>query len=295
MMKERYLGNNFSEKQKNKNTLAVRCGFAILYFLFLPTAGAQETPSLGDAPTNYQLLFELNIHATQFTSDKFQNIYYVSPTNEVVKLQYDGTEQFRFINKTLGAPAYIDATNPFNLLLFYPDYQNVLTLDRTMNLAGQFNLFELGIFGLDAVAMAGDGNLWLYDAVNFHLKKIGKEGQTIVQSADLSLELNKAIRPNFMLEKDQLVYVNDFKAGILVFDVFGKYLKTLPINGLDRFQVVGNELLFFHQGRMFSFHLLTLLQNPVLLPQGITPNDQLRVEKDRLYVLKKDKLQVYRY
>ncbi len=265
----------------------------LLFTLFPQKISAQQTHSEDSLKNNYRLLFELKLDASLFTTDKLQNVYYVSNNNEVVKLQPDGTEQFRFIHKTIGMPSYIDATNPFNLLLFYPDYQNVLTLDRTMNLAGQFNLFDLGLFGVNAVGMAGDGNLWLYDVVNFRLKKIGSEGQTIVQSADLSLELNKAIRPNFLVERDQLVYLNDPERGVLVFDVFGKYLKTIPIPGLSRFQIFNNELLFFQNGKLHSFHLRTLLQKPVLLPAELTDDDEWRVGKDRLYLLKNGKLQVY--
>ncbi|MEZ4957138.1 MAG: hypothetical protein R2825_26505 [Saprospiraceae bacterium] len=265
----------------------------VFLFFFFPKINAQETLPANSLKNSYRLLFELKIDASHFTTDNLQNIYYTSRKNEVVKLRPDGTEQFRFINKTLGVPTYIDATNPFNLLLFYPDYQNVITLDRTMNLAGQFNLFELGLFGLDAVGMAGDGNLWLYDVVNFHLKKIGKEGQTIVQSADLSLELEKMIRPTILLERDQRVYLNDPGVGILVFDVFGKYLKTLPLLDVATLQVIDDELLFFQNGQLYSFHLRTMLQSQLLLPPGISKNDELRVGKDRLYVLKKGKLQVY--
>ena len=288
MTRELFLGNNCLRKKKWK--VASLVFFISLFFLKI---NAQEISPTDSLKSSYQLLFELNIDAAQFTTDKLQNIYYISQKNEVVKLSPNGIEQFRFINKTLGKPTHLDATNPFNLLLFYPNYQNIVTLDRTMNIAAQFNLFELGLFGLDAVGIAGDGNLWLYDAVNFRLKKIGREGQTIVQSADLSLEMNKAIRPNYLLEKEQLVYVNDPEAGILVFDVFGKYLKTLPIKDLDGFQVVGDQLLFFQQGQMYSFHLLTLIQSLVLLPKGIAGEDFVRVEKDHLYVLKKGRLQVY--
>ena len=268
--------------------------FSMLFlFLFFTKINAQEIPPPDTLENNYKLLFELKIDAAQFTTDKLENIYYISKNNEVIKLNPEGIEQFRFVNKTLGIPTYIDATNPFNLLLFYPDYQNIVTLDRTMNLAGKFNLFELGLFGLDAVGMAGDGNLWVYDAVSFRLKKIGKDGQAILQSADMSLEIGQTIRPNFLLERNQIVYLNNPDLGILVFDVFGKYLKTLPIKGLDRFQVVGEELLFFQNGQLHSFHLMTLLQSQVLVPQAVTAESFLRVEKDRLYVLEEGKLQVF--
>ena len=266
----------------------------VCFLLFFSKNHAQDTLAT-DSSNTYKLLFQLELDAVQFTTDKLQNIYFISQKNEVVKLMPDGAEQFRFINKTIGQPTYLDATNPFNLLLFYPDYQNIITLDRTMNLAGQFNLFQLGLFGNGPIGMAGDGNLWAYDVVNFRLKKIGQNGSAILQSANLGLELGRAIQPNFLIERNQLVYLNDPASGILVFDVFGKYLKTLPIHGLDRFQVVGDELLFCKQGKMHSFHLRTLLQNPVLLPKEVSEESQLRVEKDRLYVLEKGLLKVYQF
>lgn len=269
----------------------------LLFFLFscFSNLRAQDSLRFDTTQNSYEFLFQLDIEAEYFTTDKLQNIYFISSKNEIIKLQPDGKEEFRFINKTLGQPTYIDATNPFNLLLFYPDYQNVVTLDRTLNLAGQVNLFEIGLFGLEAVGMAGDGNLWLFDIVNFRLKKIGQTGKTILQSADLSLELRKSIKPNFILERDQLVYVNDPVIGIMVFDVFGKYLKTLPLKNLSTFQIMENELLFYENEKLNSFHLQTLLQNSLLLPEGISTNDQLRIEKDRLYILQKEQLKVFRF
>ena len=303
MKQDVYLENKTRERRSSEGSLYLIPDGLRLYHislaLFLCLLGsvaktaAQDSLRVNYPKNNYQLLFQLEIEATHFTTDKLQNIYYISQKNEVIKLRPDGTEQFRFINKTLGSPIYLDATNPFNLLLFYPDYQNVITLDRTMNLAGQFNMFGLGLFSLNAVGMAGDGNLWIYDALNFQLKKIGKEGQVIVQSADLSLGLNLSIQPDFLLERDQRVYANDPESGILVFDVFGKYLKTLPIFNLAAFQIVGDELLFFREGQLYSFHLITLLQTPMMLPEGVTADHYLRIQKDKLYALGDGKLKVY--
>ena len=234
-----------------------------------------------------------NLMQKAFTTDKLQNIYYLSTKNEIVKLKPDGTEQFRYINKTLDEPTYLDATNPFNLLLFYPDYQNVVTLDRTMNLAGQYSLFQLNLFQVNAIGAAGDGNLWVYDEVTFRLKKIGLDGRVILQSSDLSLELGENIKPNLLLERGQQVYLNDPAYGILVFDVFGRHSKTLPIMGLTTFQVSGDQLLYWNQGQLKSFHLKALLEVGIRLPVGVPPESKVRVEKDRFYALVGRSLKVY--
>ena len=178
-------GYNCTFKSFPKRTgLLLSC----LVFFFLELAFAQNNHQDG-----YQLLFEIKTTAKDFTTDKLQNIYLLDAKNEIVKLTPNGTEQFRYPNTTLGEPNYLDATNPFNLLLYFPDFQNVITLDRTLNLAGELNLQQLGFFRVNALGMAGDGNLWVYDEVDFRLKKIGQDGQIILQSSDLSLELRQSL------------------------------------------------------------------------------------------------------
>ncbi|HHM20522.1 MAG TPA: hypothetical protein ENJ20_00740, partial [Bacteroidetes bacterium] len=205
-----------NKKRKLQQAFAVG-GVAALssFFLFAPQMAAQDTLHNRPAAKDYHLLFARDLPATWFTTDKLRHIYYILPKNEVIKMDANGTVLFSYFNKTLGPPAWIDATDPFNILLFYPDFQTITLLDRTMNPTGHFNLFEAGLFGINAVCMASDGNLWLYDPINFQLKKTGRHGQFILESADLSLQpgLKEALAPNLLLEKNQRVYLNDPRQG----------------------------------------------------------------------------------
>lgn len=270
-----------------------------LSLLFLISPAFSQTKN---AENGYTLLFEIEVEAKDFTTDKLQNIYLLNTKNEIVKYTPTGQEQFRYPNTTLGEPTYLDATNPFNLLLYFPDYQQIVTLDRTLNLAAELNLLQLGLFQVNALGMAGDGNIWVYDEVNFRLKKIRKDGSVVLQSADLSLELRQGIRPNFLLERGQQVYLNDPEMGVLVFDVFGRYSKTLPLKGLTSFQVIGDKLIFMENDQLQSFHLQALLQSPLRLPMstddkpdGISAEKKVRVEKNTLYILEENELKAYRF
>jgi hypothetical protein len=265
-----------------------------LFFLFFQNCSAQAVQQ-DTAATQYERLFSIGITAHNFTSDKLGNTYLLAEGGVAIKSGPDGREQFRYFNKTLGEAAYLDATNPFHLLLFFPEYATVLTLDRTMNLTGQFNLMQFGLFQINAVGMASDGRLWLYDEVNFRLKKIESNGETITEGADMSLVLGKTIKPNYLVERDQTVYLNDPALGILVFDFFGQYQKTLPIKGLHYFQVFEDQLIYFSGGRLLSFHLKALLEKPIQLPPGIGPDDKVEVQKDRLYALNKQGLRAFQF
>jgi len=77
-----------------------------------------------------------------------------------------------------------------------------------------------------------------------------------VQLANL---LNKNIQPNFIVEYNNQVYLNDPKVGILVFDNFGTYIKTLPIFGLTNFQVKEKYLLFVNEkNEIMTYDFFTL-------------------------------------
>jgi hypothetical protein len=269
----------------------------LFFFFCFSNAACQVAPpaASGTSGEAYRLLFTIDAQAKNFTTDKLQNIYLLTPDNEVVKYTPQGQEQFRYPNKTLGNASCLDATNPFHLLLFFPDYQNVLTLDRTLNPTGQFNLLQFGLFQVNAVGMASDGRLWVFDEVDFRLKKFESDGTLVTEGNDLSLVLGKTIRPNFLVEKDQLVYLNDPKVGILVFDVFGQYQKTLPIQALTEFQVFEDQLIYFKEGKLYSFHLKALLESVIRLPEGARRDDKVKVQKDRLYLLGENSLRVFKF
>ncbi|MBI5915439.1 MAG: hypothetical protein HY842_08685, partial [Bacteroidetes bacterium] len=247
----------------------------LLLTAWLPTANSQQ-------PT-----------AKNFTTDNLGNLYLLTPDNEVIKYTPDGQEQFRYPNKTLGEATYLDATNPFHLLLFYPEYQTVLTLDRTLSLTGQFNLLQFGLLGAQAVGMSGDGMLWVYDETSFLLKKMAADGTVVVRSADLSLATGQSFRPNFLVEREQTVFVNDPAVGVLVFDVFGQYRKTIDLKGLQEFQVLDDQLIYNRDGQLWSFHLKALLEKPFSLPVQLPQGSKVRVGNGLLYVLDAGILKTY--
>lgn len=267
--------------------------FLAVCSVLLPCCSSTQ-PVLHSPTDTPQMLFAIDGKFKLFEVDNLQNIYLFDERNELVKYTADGREQFRYPNSTLGTIASIDASNPLLLLVFFPDYQNVLLLDRTLSPAGQFNLFRAGLFEVTAVAMATDNHLWAFDAAEFRLKKLDRFGEVLLQSADLSLVLGKTIRPIAMREHDQQVFVNDPKEGILVFDAFGKYLKTLPLKEVTDFHFAGTEMRYLQKGQFKAFDLQLLQERAIQLPDEVKQPKTVRVVGDRLFVLTAAGLKAYR-
>ncbi|MBI1226443.1 MAG: hypothetical protein GC192_14515 [Bacteroidetes bacterium] len=285
---EKHLGNNISaaaKKLASCRILNLRCVF--LLFLFLFSFGKIQLAS-GQSPT----VFIEKIK--NFTTDNLGNIYTLTFDNQVVKYSPEGTEQFRYPNRTLGEASLLDATNPFHLLLYFPEYQTVLTLDRTLSVTGQFNLLQLGFQSVKAVGTSSDGLLWVYDETSFLLKKISADGTVIAQSGDLSLATGRPLHPVFLVEREQTVFLSDPDFGVLVFDAFGQYRKTIPLPGLTAFQVLDDQLVYLRAGQLWSFHLSALLERPFFLPFELTQAKATRVVNGILYVLENGNLAGHR-
>lgn len=251
-------------------------------------APAQTIPS-----SSYHLISPIPIETKFIATDKLQHIYAVTPKNEVVKYAADGKELYRFSNNTLGNLAYIDTTDPFNLLLYYPDYQLIITLDRTMNKIGELNLLDANALQVNAIGLSNDGNIWLYDEANFRLRKVDRNGQTLAESQNMSLLLTQAPRPTQLVARENRVYLADPALGVLVFNNFGQYDKTIDLKGIFAFQILENQLIFQEETKLNAYDFKSFLITEMALPAGVDVGVQVQIQKNRLFVRKPDVIKVF--
>ncbi len=245
-------------------------------------------------PGPYRLLRTFPAAVSFFTTDKLQHLYLVTPDNTVLKYDSDGRLLFDYNNNTLGRLAHIDATNPFNLLLYYPDFQTALTLDRTLNKIGEFNLWNLPVMEAGPVAMAADNGLWIFDNGAFRLLNVDQNGELRRQSDNLSLLLSATPQPAFLIFRDNFVYAADPALGILVFDNFAQYVRTYRVENVREVQVLGQQLLYRRgDGAFIVYDLQTFDERPLPLPPDVEGILQVRIQKDRLYVLHEGGLSIY--
>ncbi len=144
------------------------------------------------------------------------------------------------------------------------------------------------------MASSIDGHLWFYDNTTFQLKKIDETGNIYQQSQPLNSITDAVPNPNFMLEKDNALYMNDPAIGILVFDFFGNYNKTIPIKGLTKFQIFQDQIIYFDDKKMNAYNMTTFDLKRLTLPDSVEVVGAA-IQKDRLAILKKDHVDFYRY
>ena len=86
------------------------------------------------------------------------------------------------------------------------------------------------------------------------------------------------------MEYDNRVYLNAPDIGILVFDIFGNYIKAIDILGLDYFQLYENQLFYVEDETLQSYHLLSFFKQKIELPILKPHLQQLFISQELLYL-----------
>ncbi|HLG02541.1 MAG TPA: hypothetical protein VI731_03035 [Bacteroidia bacterium] len=199
-----------------------------------------------------------------------------------------------YSNKTFGAITSADATNPLRIVLFYRDFNRVVFLDDMMSQNG--DPVELETFGFPTatlVCSSRDNGLWIFERQNNELIRLNRNMQIEQRTGNLAQIIDTTLQPNFLIEKDTKLFLNNPVSGVLVFDLFGTYSKTIPVKGIRALQVIDDNVVYYNNHRLLMWDMLTNEES--LLQTGDTIALDMRIEKEKLFMMRKDEVRTYTY
>lgn len=242
-------------------TLRVGC-LVVNIALFWQIVAAQTVDS-------FTLMHSFEAQVQVLTTDKLKQIYYVSPRQVLYKCNEEGKVLFEFSNRYLGTLGKVDVSDPFDILLYYPDYQTILFLDRTLNMTADIRL-KAEQFPLPAlVAVGRDRQVWIYDAALNTLNRMDRQGNIKSSSQDLSLLLGRRFTPNQLVCNERGIYLVDPEQGVLVFDLFAQFQSFLPLGGIEQVQTFDQFLLYRRAGQYYLGESIGNTQVLVGLPANL--------------------------
>lgn len=193
-----------------------------------------------------------------FTTDEMGNVYALR--GDVLELYNPKGELLqRNSLKTFGRIGAIDAFYSLKPMVFAQEQGQLAVLDNT--LAVQGSVIDLPSNGYPQVTMvcaSVQNSFWFFDQKELELVRVDAQLRPLARTGRLDQLIGYAPAPLQMLELDNWLYVNDPKRGIIVFDVFGTYAKTIPITGALSFEVRGKKLFYFHAEGFHALDLMTL-------------------------------------
>ncbi|HTB30967.1 MAG TPA: hypothetical protein VK808_03020, partial [Bacteroidia bacterium] len=199
---------------------------------------------------------------------------------------------FSYSDKSYGRITSIDANDPLKMLVFYRDFPEVVLLDNTLSQNGNpFSPADVGFPLATLACTSHDNGVWLYDAQNFQLIRLDVNLSVVQKTGNLAQSIGTPLNPDYLMEYNNFVYLNDSAQGIFVFDSFGSYYKTIPITGLTSFEVRGDDLFYVSKNRIRTFHLKTIMEDASMAPD--TLSSEVRIEKNILCEKYNDTVRVF--
>ena len=158
----------------------------------------------------------------KYQIDQLGNVFYIDVKNNIVKIDAISAKAINYAALSNGEAEIIDVSNPFSVLVYYPNFFKAKILDVNLSEIADYDLrsnYPNSFFSL--VCTAPVNGFWAYDEFTRKLFKLDGNFQSKQQSQDIYLYTKKIIKPNYLCASKEEVFLNDPKVGILVFDFFG--------------------------------------------------------------------------
>jgi hypothetical protein len=240
---------------------------------------------------DFVLIRSIQVNADFFTVDILGNLYAVQ--KKTLTLYNDqGNVLHTYDNKSSGDITAIDASNPLKILVYYKDFNQIVFLDKTLSISGSpISLEELGISQSSFACTSYDNAFWVYDNTKSQLLRFDKNLVIQNQSENLSQIVDK-LDPCFMTEQNNSLYLCDPAKGILIFDKYGTYNKTLPVLKCCFLQVFDNKLFYLSDNMLKAIDLQNYNETSIELPEKEITGVQWN--NDHLFLSKKNGISVYK-
>lgn len=173
------------------------------------------------------------VEVADFFLDPAGKPYFLLADSRLITANPLGGNSYSFFDSSLGAPDYVDVTDPFQLLVYYREYGTVLVLDRTLNELSRIDLFaNPNIEQPGAIARSYDGGVWVFDDWSYQLLQIDARGEVARRTNNLRLQLREDIAPGAIFVsplKVMLYFAEEERARLAVFTNYGEFERWVEL------------------------------------------------------------------
>jgi hypothetical protein len=243
----------------------------------------------------FSLSARIELGCKYMQTDRLGNVFVVSKTNQLYKYNSQGKLLSTLNYKYLGNISSVDPTNPLEVYVFYKELNMVLFLDNNLAYRGELNLSDYGIIQAAAIARSYDNGIWVFDIGDMQLKKMNKAGEILQQSGNVRQFMQQPSVPSYIIDDNNRVYINDPTNGVLVFDIFANYKRTLNIKSASDFKIIKDDIFFESKGALVKYNIIKMQQQEIYMPQIQPSIIDMSIEKDFLFLMSEKEVCVYNY
>jgi hypothetical protein len=222
-----------------------------------------------------------------FSLDPLQQLLAVDQEGALIKYDRGGKELFRYHNTILGDIGAIDAADPFNILLFFPEQQTIALLDRTLGDQGELDLRTTIVQNATAALRSHDNNIWVYDDYAGRLYMLSPRGKLLFTSNDFRLSDKLYGGATHIWRNGNRLLLNFPERGVAVLTLFGQLEEWWPLEGITDGFLLEDQFYFRQNGEYQRFLPAQQLVQKIAWPKEEAPvlyRRQLRYQ----YLLNKE-------
>ena len=242
----------------------------------------------------FRFLKKTGYPVSSFAVDNLGEVYVINTANQLIKYDEKGDSVGVFNQVTkFGKLTYVEAQNPWKVILFYQNFSTIVLLDKYLNVLGSINLRNKNIFPVKAVTSSYDNNIWVFDEQDYKLKKMDDGGNIVSETVDFRLLFDPVPTPQKIIDQDGLVYLYDPQKGIYLFDYYGGFKSTLPFLNWTDFAVIGKTIYGFDKESVYKYDPPLPDVKQYKLPAALQKNNSIKLNNHKIYVLKDQQLEIY--
>jgi hypothetical protein len=180
--------------------------------------------------------------------DGLGNNYYIK---ENVFIKQDAKQKWEYKNVALGKITSVDFINPLQIVVFYENFNTIITLDSQMNEIQKLNLFDIdnSIFA-SKIGMASQNQFWIYNALTQQVMLFNYANNTFKNIGNPIHESIKFTQSDF-----NDFYWIDENNNWYSTDIFGKVTLLANIPPWEKIQIIDSDrLLFSHDSILYCLN-----------------------------------------
>jgi hypothetical protein len=256
----------------------------LIHLCYCEQAAAQE----------YQLVASFEIVDTSFTTDPLGRIYTYNTAGDMTRYSPAGKVEQEFSVYDRGKVGYIDTTDPLQILMFYPDYGDVSILDAGFSENVTFTMAGAGYPMSELICVSPREGYWLYDPGQRKLIKLNEQLNVVAEGTFLDRVETVEHDPKGLVDSGNWVVMWVPGLGLMVFDQYGTYFKTIRMHGIRSYQVFGGRILVFDGSSIKRIGISDGIVEKMVLPEGVEP-EGIRLVEGRIVIRSGNTIKVFSY
>ena len=197
-----------------------------------------------------ELINKLIIETDNFIGfDALGDFYY---TKENVFLKKTKLQLLEYKNLSLGKIYKIDIQNPLKIVLFYQDFNTIITLDNQLNETQKINFsdFENPI-NVSATGISSNNKLWVFNSFD---NKIGLFNYLKKDYKSISVPISYSIK-NYNSDFNNFYFIDENNK-FYYCDIYGRILFLMKIPDFDQVSIINSgQIIYSKNNNLFLFDL----------------------------------------